>query len=125
MRTEKVIISKDLKKNPIYQESLKFRKKCKKTADNIIKRKESYLKNMKFTNVKTLVTYLAEYDINKEIVKEKNIMNQKIRTICESSFKMNFIPAYFTLVLPSRFHPFRTIKRKGEHETKNWDKKVS
>lgn len=123
MESKKVTISKDLKTNPIYQESLKFRKKCKQRAENIIKNKENYLKQRKFTNAKTLVSYLAEYDINKDIKKEKEVMNQKARTICESAFKKNLIPVFITIPLSSMYHPFRTIKINGNQNLKIFNKK--
>ena len=105
--------NKRLQKTNRYKEYSALIDKCYKTSLEKEKNQQNFFRRVEFANLKTGEAYKITHSFEKDYKKYTKSIEQKIYTIEALARKKELAPVFMTLTLPSQFHPFRSIKYKG------------
>lgn len=73
-------------------------------------KQKSYLEYYKFINTSTNQTLSINYDFEKKYKEYSRITEQRALTIQELAKRKEYCSVFITLTLPSKYHPFKSVK---------------
>lgn len=106
-----IYATKRLQKTELYQELTTNLKSYFALSLEKEQKQKSYLSRIDLCNVSTGEIFKLDYNFELEYKKYTKLIEQKVSAIECIAKELGYISVFMTFTLPSRFHPFKSIKR--------------
>lgn len=106
-----IYATKKLQNTELYQELQENLKSYFSVSLAKEQKQKDYLSRIDLCNINTGELFKLDYDFELEYKKYTKLIEQKVSSIEHIAKELEYISVFMTFTLPSRFHPFKSVKR--------------